>query len=124
MPPVIGAGRGTPSATYLMPDDLPQHPNILASPLLTPTPHILDQPVPLREPVQAIVPLAHGPHKPTQGVHLVLARVAAILVNFADGQLHRGVVLGFDDAAGGGAFAGDVAIGLGLVVGGGRGRTE
>lgn len=40
---------------------------------------------------------------------MVLARVPPVFVHFADGDLHRGVVFGFDDAVGGGAFAGDVA---------------
>ena len=81
-------------------------------PLRTPTPHILHQPVPLRQPIQTVVALAHGPHEPAQRVDLVLPRVAAVFVDFADGDLHRGVVLSFYDAVGRGAFAGDVA-GLG-----------
>lgn len=81
-------------------------------PLRTPTPHILHQPVPLRQPIQTVVALAHGPHEPAQRVDLVLPRVAAVLVDLADGDLHRGVVFGFYDAVGRGAFAGDVA-GLG-----------
>jgi hypothetical protein len=41
---------------------------------------------------------------------VVLAGVAAVLVDFGDAELHGGVVLGFDDAVGGGAFAGDVTV--------------
>lgn len=77
--------------------------------LRAPTPHILHQPIPLRQPVQAVVALAHRPHEAAQRVHLVFARVAPVLVDFADGDLHGGVVFGFDDAVGCGAFAGDVA---------------
>jgi hypothetical protein len=39
--------------------------------------------------------------------------VTAVLVDFCDGDLHRRVVFGFDDAVRGGAFAGDVAGGEG-----------
>ena len=81
-------------------------------PLRTPTPHALDQPIPLRQPVQTVVALAHGPDEAAQGVDLVLARVAAAVVDLADGNLHRGVVFGFDDAVRRRAFAGHVA-GLG-----------
>jgi hypothetical protein len=52
---------------------------------------------------------------------VVLAGVAAVLVDFGDGQLHRGVVFGLDDAVGCRAFAGDVAIFLLLESGLGRG---
>ena len=96
-------------------------------PLRTAAPHALDQPIPLRQPVQTVVALAHGAHEAAQGVDLVLARVAAAVVDFADGDLHRGVVLGFDDAVRRRAFAGDVAgLGwVGLTRGeGGRGGKE
>ncbi len=79
------------------------------SPLRTPAPHILHQPVPLRQPVQTVVALAHRPHEPAQRIDLVLPRVPAVLVDLADGDLHRSVVFGFDDAVRRGAFAGDVA---------------
>jgi len=39
---------------------------------------------------------------------VVLARVAAVLVDLGDADLHAGVVLGLDDAAGRAALAGDV----------------
>jgi hypothetical protein len=41
---------------------------------------------------------------------VVLASIAAVLVDFGDGDLDRGVVLGLDDAVGSGALAGDVAM--------------
>ena len=87
-------------------------PSIINLPLRTPAPHALHQPIPLRQPIQTVVPLAHGAHEAAQRVHLVLPRVPAVLVHLADGDLHRGVVLGFDDAVGRGAFAGDVAVGF------------
>jgi len=54
----------------------------------------------LCEPVEAIVALAHGAHEAAHGVDLVLAGVAAVLVNLADADLDGGVVLGLDDASG------------------------
>jgi hypothetical protein len=74
------------------------------------TPHILQQPIPLTQPIQRIIALAHRAHEAAQRVDLVLARIASVLVDFADGDLYRGVVFGFDDAVGGAAFAGDVAV--------------
>ncbi len=64
----------------------------------TPTPNRLQKPIALRQPVQTVIALGARAHKATQRVHLVLARVPAILVHLADGDLHRGVVFGFDDA--------------------------
>ena len=78
----------------------------------TPTPHVLQQPIPLRQPVQRVIPLAHSPHKATQRIDLVFARVATVFIDFANGDLDGGVVFGFDDAVGCAAFAGDVARGL------------
>lgn len=85
--------------------------------LPTPTPHSLDQPIPLAQPIQTIVPFTHRSHEAAQRVDLVLARVPPVLVHFAHRYLYGGVVLGFDDATGGRAFAGDVAVEkkLGLV---------
>ena len=83
-------------------------------PLRAPTPHILQQAISLRQPVQTVVALAHRADEAAQRVDLVLARVAAVLVHLADGNLHRGVVFGFDDPVGRGAFAGDVAGGGGV----------
>lgn len=76
---------------------------------LLPTPYALQHSIPLRQSIQRVIALAHGAHKAAQSVYLVFARVPSIFVHFADGDLHRGVVFGFDDAIGGGAFAGNVA---------------
>lgn len=73
-------------------------------------PNTLQEPIPLRQPVHAVVALAHGAHKAAQRIRLVLARVAAVLVHLADADLHRGVVLGLDDAVRGAALARDVAV--------------
>ena len=71
-------------------------------------PDALEEAVALCEPVDGVVGLAHGADEAGQGVDLVLAGVAAVLVDLCDADLHRGVVLGLDDAAGGAALAGDV----------------
>ena len=71
-------------------------------------PHTLEVAVPLGEPVHAVVALAHRAHETAQGVGLVLAGVAAVLVNVADRDLGGGVVGGLDDAVRRGALAGDV----------------
>lgn len=84
--------------------------HIFTSHLSAPTPHPLQKPIPLAEPVDAIVRLAHGPHEAAQRVHLVLARVPPVLVHLADRDLHAAVVLGLDDAVRRAAFAGDVAV--------------
>ena len=60
------------------------------------------------EPVEAVVGLAHGAYETADGVDLVVASVAAVLVNLGDGDLDRAVILGLDDAVGGAALAGDV----------------
>lgn len=94
-------------------------------------PHALQEAIPLRQPVHAVVALAHRAHEAAERIDLVLARVAAILVNLGDGDLDgccvcaqldtafscaysirddwRTVVFGLDDAVGGAALAGDVA---------------
>lgn len=64
----------------------------------TRTPNSLQKAIPLRQPVQTIIPLGSRPDKTTQCIHLILARVAAVVVNFGDGDLDRGVVFGFDYA--------------------------
>ena len=63
-------------------------------------PDRLEEAVLLCEPVKAVVGLAHGADEARDGVDLVVAGVAAVLVNLADAQLDRGVVLGPDDASG------------------------
>lgn len=75
-----------------------------------PTPNGLQEPIPLRQSVQAVVTFGTATYEATERVDLVLAGVAARLVDFADTDLDRGVVFGFDDAVCGGALAGDVAV--------------
>jgi hypothetical protein len=58
----------------------------------------------LCEPVQAVVSLAHGADKAADGVGLDIAGVAAVLVNLGDADLDGCVVLGPDDASGGGLW--------------------
>jgi hypothetical protein len=70
----------------------------------------LEEAVLLCEPVEAVVGLTHGANETADGVGLVVAGVAAVLVNLANAELDRGVVLGPDDASGGRAFAGDVKV--------------
>jgi len=76
--------------------------------LPAPTPHILQEPIPLRQTVDAVVALAHGAHEAAQRVRLVLARVSAVLVHLGHRDLHARVVLGFDDAVGRAALAGNI----------------
>jgi len=78
-------------------------------PLTASRPHVLEVTVALRQPVQRVIALAARAHKTAQGVGLVLAGVAAVLVDLGDGDLDGAVVVGLDDAVGGRALAGDVA---------------
>jgi hypothetical protein len=78
-------------------------------PLAAGGPHVADVAVTLGETVQGVIALAAGTDEAAQSVGLVLAGVAAVLVNLADGDLDGGVVVGLDDAVGGAALAGDVA---------------
>ena len=73
-------------------------------------PHILEVSVTLRKTVQRVITLATRTDEAAQGIGLVLAGVAAVLVDLADGDLHRGVVAGFDNAVGCAALARDVAV--------------
>ena len=75
-----------------------------------PTPNGLQEPIPLRQSIQAIVALSAATHEATERVDLVLTGIAARLVDFADADLDGGVVFGFDDAVCGGALARDVAV--------------
>jgi hypothetical protein len=75
-----------------------------------PTPNRLQEPIALRQPVQAVVALGATAHEAAERVNLVLPGVAACLIDFADANLDRGVVFRFDDAVRGGAFARDVAV--------------
>ena len=61
----------------------------------------LEEAVLLCEPVEAVVGLTHGANETADGVGLVVDGVAAVLVNLANAELDRGVVLGPDDASGG-----------------------
>lgn len=64
---------------------VPQH---LESRLSARAPDVLEVTVPLRKAVQAVVALAHGADETAQSIHLVLASVAAVLVDLGDGELH------------------------------------
>ena len=82
--------------------------NTIANLVSARVPDTLEVAVPLGEAVHAVVALAHRAHEAAERVDLVLAGVAAVLVDLCDADLHRGVVLGLDDAAGGAALAGDI----------------
>lgn len=85
-----------------------QHP---ACNLSLSAPDALDEAVTLGQSVQSIVGLAHGTDETAESVDVVLARDgAARLVNLGDGDLDGSVVLSLDDAVGGRALAGDVAV--------------
>lgn len=107
-----------PSTSHLPPSNFPKLPTLpypslpFPSPtyLLRPTPNRLQQPISLRQPIQTIIPLSRRPYEPTQRIRLRFARVAAVLVDFADRELDRGVVFGGYEPVGGAAFSGDVAI--------------
>jgi hypothetical protein len=71
-------------------------------------PDTLEEAVLLGEPVDGVVALAHGADEAAEGVDLVVAGVATVLIDLADADLNGAVVLGLDDAAGGAALAGDV----------------
>lgn len=74
-------------------------------------PDVLDKAIALSQAVESIVGLTHGADEAAQGVDVVLAvDLAAGLVNLGDGDLDGAVVLGLDDAVGGRALAGDVAV--------------
>lgn len=74
-------------------------------------PDVLDKAVALGQAVQGIVGLTHGADEAAEGVDVVLAGDStAGLVHLGDGDLNRSVVLGLDDAVGGRALAGDVAV--------------
>lgn len=74
------------------------------------TPNTLQISIALRKTVKRVIGLTTSAHKSAERINLVFAGVAAVLVNVADGDLHGGVVVGFDDAVGCAAFAGDVAV--------------
>lgn len=102
---VISTRQHHPSANHAR-DNLP---------LAASGPDVLEVAVALGKAVEGVVALAAGTDETAEGVGLVLAGVAAVLVNLADGDLDRGVVVGLDDAVGGAALAGHVAVGEMLV---------
>lgn len=71
-------------------------------------PDILQQTIALSKSVQRVVALAPGTDETAESVHLVLTGVTAVLVNLSDGDLHRGVILGLNDAVGCAALSWDV----------------
>lgn len=75
-----------------------------------PTPHCLQEPITLRQSVQAVVALGATAHEAAERVNLVLSGVAARLIDFADADLHGSVVFRLDDSICRGAFARDVAV--------------
>ena len=65
----------------------------------------------MREPVEGVVALANSTDEAAEGVDDVLALDGtAVVVNLGDRDLDGSVVLGLDDAVGGTALAGDVAV--------------
>lgn len=89
-------------STYRYPKVQPHviPPHVIPNHLTRRAPDGLEEAVLLCEPVKAVVGLAHGANEAGDGVDLVVTGVAAVLVNLADAQLDRGVVLGPDDASG------------------------
>jgi hypothetical protein len=80
-------------------------------PLAAGGPDVADVAITLAEAVQGVIALATGTDEAAESIALVLAGVATVLVDLADGDLDGGVVVGLDDAVGGAALAGDVAVG-------------
>ena len=95
---IPGSSQPAPSLPKTTPVCIPQLHN--ANRLPGRAPDRLEEAVLLCEPVEAVVGLAHGAYETADGVDLVVAGVAAVLVNLANAQLDRGVVLGPDDASG------------------------
>ena len=79
-------------------------------PLTASGPHIFQVAVPLGQTVEGVIALTASTDETAQGVSLILASVAAVLVDVTDGNLNRGVIVGLDDAVCGAAFAGHVAV--------------
>lgn len=78
------------------------------------SPDVLEVTVTLGQTVEGVVTLAAGTDEAAESEGLVLAGVATVLVNLADGELDGGVVVGLDDAVGGAALAGHVAVEVSL----------
>lgn len=75
------------------------------------TPDALEETIPLCQSVHGIVALGHGADESRQGVDVVLAGdLTAVLVDLGNGDLDGSVVLGLNNAVGGGTLAGDVTI--------------
>ncbi len=74
-------------------------------------PDALQETVTLSEAVEGIVGLAHSADEAAESVDLVVTVVTSVLVDLANGDLDRGVVLGLDDAVGGAALAWDQTVG-------------
>ena len=77
--------------------------------LATSTPNVLQQTIPLCQPVQRVIALTHRPDKTAECVNLTLACEPTVVVNFANRDLDRRVVLGLDNAVGCAAFARNIA---------------
>lgn len=75
-------------------------PPVIPNHLTRRAPDRLEEAILLCEPVKAVVGLSHGTNEAGDGVDLVVTGVTAVLVNLADAQLDRGMVLGPDDASG------------------------
>lgn len=73
-------------------------------------PDILQQPIPLSEPVERVIALTHAPNEPRERVGDILARIAARLIHLPDRDLYRCMVFCLDDAVGRVALAGDVEV--------------
>lgn len=71
-------------------------------------PDVLQQTIPLSEAVEGVIAFAHGANETGQSVDLIFAGVTTVLVNLADRNLDRGMVLRLDDAIGRRALAGNI----------------
>ena len=99
-----------PGRTFISPVFVPSF-NTQPDDLSLSAPDALDEAVALGQSVHGIVGLAHGTDEAAEGVDVVLAGDGtAGLINLGDGDLDGAVVLGLDDAVGGRALAGDVAV--------------
>lgn len=78
-------------------------------------PDVLQVTITLGKAVEGVIALTAGTDEAAHRVGLVLAGVATVLVDLADGDLNRGVVVGLDDTVGCAALARDVAVGLNML---------
>ena len=73
-------------------------------------PDILNESIPLCQPVELVVALAHRPHEAAQSIGVVLALDStACIVNLCNGYLDRSMILRLYDTVGGAALAGNIA---------------